>query len=173
MLPADVRSIHRVIVAARAARVECRSTGSIKFESGGREGNWDECWTGDSITRNVKDRQRESGLWHMAGRVVRGKSKGLAPAKRSGSSAGLPRQLKDRLRVPLQNSRPGTRKSKEIQQEAKQLPIQATYATGRILDSELKWSLEHNFEHLDPIIQFRELRPPPKDTYYLSHQEDG
>ena len=119
MLPADVRSIHRVIVAARAARVECRSTGSIKVESGGREGNWDECWTGDSITRNVKDRQRESGLWHMAGPVVRGKSKGLAPAKRSGSSAGLPRQLIDRLRVPLQNSRPGTRKSKEYYHEAK------------------------------------------------------
>jgi hypothetical protein len=63
--------------------------------------------------------------------------------------------------------------SKETKQEAKHLPIQATYATGRILDFELKWSLEHNFEHLDPIIQFRELRPPPKDTYFLSHQEDG
>lgn len=30
--PADVRSIHCRVVAARAARVECRSDGSIKFE---------------------------------------------------------------------------------------------------------------------------------------------
>jgi hypothetical protein len=109
-----------------------------------------------SIIRNVKNRQRESGWWHMA--AVRGKSKGpvLGPCETylSGSPTGLLRQLEDRLRVPLQNSRPGTRKSKGSQHEAKQSHIQATYATERIHEPELRWSLEHKSEHLDPIIRF-------------------
>jgi len=55
VLPAEVRSIHRVEVAARAARVECRSTGSIKVETGGRESNydWDE---GKLLPKNKRAR---------------------------------------------------------------------------------------------------------------------
>jgi hypothetical protein len=68
--------------------------------------------------------ERKRVVAHVSRAAVRGKSKGSAPAKRTctfSGTAGRLAHLKDRLRVPLQNSRPGTRKSKETHQRGESI----------------------------------------------------
>jgi hypothetical protein len=126
---------------------------------------------GHWIIRNVAQAKRKRLVAHVS-RAVRGKSKGSAPAKRTCTSAAaqlvyLLAHLKRQAESAIAKQQAWDAQDQgDPATRANQLPIHTTSATGKIHGTELRWSLEHNFEHLDPIIQFRKVRLPSKDTFF-------
>jgi len=127
---------------------------------------------GHWIIRNVAQAKRKRLVAHVS-RAVRGKSKGSAPAKRTCTSAAqlvyLLAHLKRQAESAIAKQQAWDAQDQgDPATRANQLPIHTTSATGKIHGTELRWSLEHNFEHLDPIIQFRKVRLPPKAKGHTS-----
>jgi hypothetical protein len=126
---------------------------------------------GHWIIRNVAQAKRKRLVAHVS-RAVRGKSKGSAPAKRTCTSAAaqlvyLLAHLKRQAESAIAKQQAWDAQDQgDPATRANQLPIHTTSATGKIHGTELRWSLEHNFEHLDPIIQSRKVRLPSKDTFF-------